>query len=185
MLDVGASTGGFTYCALQHGARFVWAVDVGTNQLDALLHNHPQVCSLEKTDIRTLELSVIGAQVDIITVDVSFISITQVAGSLVKFLKPDGIIILLIKPQFEAGRENIGKNGLVKNKKVHEGVIENVAKCFAELGFSLNSITFAPLKGKSYNIEYLSLFCRLPKTTTSIGDVVSKAFELNNSCRNH
>jgi len=180
VLDVGASTGGFTYCALQHGARFVWAVDVGTNQLDALLHNHPQVCSMEKTDIRTLELSVIGAQVDIITADLSFISLTQVAGSLVKFLKPDGIMILLIKPQFEAGRENIGKNGLVKNKKVHEDVIENVAKCFAQLGFYLNGITFAPLKGKSYNIEYLGVFRRTPEPITSIKNVVSKAFELNN-----
>lgn len=179
VLDVGASTGGFTYCALQHGARFVWAVDVGTNQLDSALANDKRVCSLEKTDIRALDISALGTQVDIVTADLSFISITQVALHLVNFLKPDGFMVILIKPQFEAGREHVGKNGVVKDKKVHELVIEKVAKCFAQLGLYLDRITFAPLKGRGGNIEYLALFNRNPKEIPDIKSLVSNAFELN------
>ncbi|MEW5844655.1 MAG: TlyA family RNA methyltransferase [Bacteroidota bacterium] len=181
VLDVGASTGGFTFCALQHGARFIWAVDVGTNQLDASLSSHSSVCSLEKTDIRTLDISALGTHVDIVTADLSFISLTQVAQHMVNFLKPDGFMVLLIKPQFEAGKEYIGKNGIVKDKKVHEMVIENVAKCFAQHNLHLQHITFAPLKGKGYNIEYLALFDRSPKVMPDIKSVVNNAFELNKS----
>jgi len=181
VLDVGASTGGFTFCALYHGARFVWAVDVGTNQLDARLTHDSRVCSLEKTDIRTLDISALGTQVDIVTADLSFISLTQVAQPMVKFLKPEGFMVLLIKPQFEAGLENIGKNGVVKDKEVHELVIEKVANCFAQHNLYLNSITFAPLKGKGYNIEYLALFSRSLKVLPHIKSVVSNAFELNKS----
>ncbi len=179
VLDVGASTGGFTYCALKHGARFVWAVDVGTNQLDPELINNSRVCSLEKTDIRTLDISALGTRVDVITADLSFISLTQVAQSLMKFLKPDGFMVLLIKPQFEAGKENIGKNGVVKDKKVHEVVIENVAKCFAQHNIHLNNITFAPLKGKGYNIEYLALFSSSFKGLPNVKAIVDSAFENN------
>lgn len=179
VLDVGASTGGFTHCALQHGARFVWAVDVGTNQLNTALANNKRVCSLEKTDIRTLDISVLGTRVDIVTADLSFISITQVAQHLVNFLKPDGFMVILIKPQFEAGKEHIGKNGVVKDKKVHELVIEKVAKCFAQLGLYLDRITFAPLKGRGGNIEYLALFNHNPKVSPNIKLLVNNAFELN------
>ncbi|QKG80441.1 TlyA family RNA methyltransferase [Tenuifilum thalassicum] len=183
VLDVGASTGGFTFCALQHGAKFVWAVDVGSNQLDEFLINHSKVCSLEKTDIRTLDLKTIGTQVDVVTADLSFISLTQVAESLVRFLKPDGFMVLLIKPQFEAGKEHVGKNGIVKDKKVHEVVVGNVARCFASLNLYLNNITFAPLKGKGYNIEYLGLFSKSQTITTNINFVVNKAFDLNRTLK--
>lgn len=179
VLDVGASTGGFTHCALQHGASFVWAVDVGTNQLDSSLRIDPRVCSLEQTDIRTLSPDVLGVRVDIIVADLSFISLTRIAESLVQFIKPDGFMVLLIKPQFEAGREFVGKNGVVKDRKIHEMVIEKVAGCFPRYNFYLNRITFAPLKGKGHNIEYLGLFSR---STTPLADfkrVVSDAFNSN------
>jgi len=179
VLDVGASTGGFTFCALKHGASFVWAVDVGTNQLVPELVNHSRVSTLEKTDIRTLDISALGTKVDIITADLSFISLTQVAQSLVKFIKPDGFMVLLIKPQFEAGKGNIGKNGVVKDKKVHEVVIKNVANCFAQFNFYLNSITFAPLRGKGYNIEYLALFSSSIKDMPNVKAIVDSAFEIN------
>lgn len=179
VLDVGASTGGFTYCALQHGASFVWAVDVGTNQLHESLLNDTRVYSLEKTDIRRLDIQVLGTQVDIITVDLSFISLTQVAQSFVKFLKPNGFMVLLIKPQFEAGKENIGKQGVVKDKRVHEWVIEDVAKGFSTHDFYLNRLTYAPLKGKGYNIEYLAIFSHTPTAIPNIISVVNEAFELN------
>ncbi|HDP74590.1 MAG TPA: TlyA family RNA methyltransferase [Bacteroidales bacterium] len=181
VLDVGASTGGFTHCALQHGARFVWAVDVGTNQLDTSLASDSRVCSLGKTDIRALDLSALGTQVDIVTADLSFISLTQVAQHMAKFLKPEGFMVILIKPQFEAGKEHIGKNGIVKDKKVHVLVIEKVANCFAQHNLHLNSITFAPLKGRGYNIEYLALFSRLSRVMPEIRSVVNNAFELNKS----
>lgn len=179
VLDVGASTGGFTHCALQHGARFVWAVDVGTNQLDARLTHDSRVCSLEKTDIRTLDISVVGTHVDIVTADLSFISLTLVARNIVNFLKPEGFMVLLIKPQFEAGKEHLGKNGIVKHKKVQEVVIEKVANCFAQNNLYLNGITFAPLRGKGFNIEYLALFSHSPKVMPDIKSVVNEAFELN------
>lgn len=181
VLDVGASTGGFTHCALKNGARYVWAVDVGTNQLDSSLRNDSRVCSMEQTDIRTLSPDVLGVRVDIIVADLSFISLTQVARYMVQFIKPDGFMVLLIKPQFEVGKTNVGKNGIVKSSKEHVRSIDNVAQCFAHYNFFLNRITFAPLKGKGYNIEYLGLFSQKREFASDVTQLVDNVFILNRS----
>ncbi len=181
VLDVGASTGGFTYCALQYGARYVWAVDVGTNQLDEQLRNNERICSLEQTDIRTLLPERIGQKVDIVVADLSFISLTQVSQSMVRFMKPEGLMVLLIKPQFEAGRDYVDKNGLVKSSKVHQTVIEQIAAHFAQFGLYMNQLTFAPLKGKGFNIEYLAMFCNQSNPLPNIKSIVENAFQLNKS----
>ncbi len=178
VLDVGASTGGFTHCALQHGAAFVWAVDVGTNQLDASLKKNQQVCSMEECDIRTLEESAIPRKVDFIVADLSFISLTMVAPHLPKFLAPNGAMMLLIKPQFEAGREFVGKNGLVKNPKVHIDVINRVAEAFGTLGYNLSALTHAPIYGKEKNIEYLTLFSKTKSIELNTEEIITSAFKI-------
>lgn len=183
VLDVGASTGGFAHCALQHGAEFVWAVDVGTNQLDSSLRNHPQVCSLEDCDIRMLEQSAISRKVDFIVADLSFISLTKVASYLPKFLAPNGAMMLLVKPQFEAGREFVGKNGIVKNSKVHQAVIQNVADCFTQLGMFLHGISYAPILQKTKNIEYLSVFQFDRKPSPDYRKVIAAAFAARQTLR--
>ncbi|MGE0078910.1 MAG: TlyA family RNA methyltransferase [Bacteroidales bacterium] len=177
ILDVGASTGGFTHCALQHGAAFVWAVDVGTNQLDSSLKINQQVCSMEECDIRTLEESAIPRKVDFIVADLSFISLTMVAPFLPKFLTPNGAMMLLIKPQFEAGRVFVGKNGLVKNPKVHVDVINRVAEAFGKLGYSLSALSHSPIYSKEKNIEYLAFFSHSNLQVADVKQKVNFAFE--------
>lgn len=176
VLDVGASTGGFTHCALQHGAAFVWAVDVGTNQLDITLRNNPQVCSMEECDIRSLSEDAIPRKVDFIVADLSFISLTIVAAYLPRYLKSNGTIMLLIKPQFEAGKEFISKKGIVRNPKAHLLVIEKVAKAFDELGYYLNNISHAPIYSKDKNIEYIALFSKSKQTLPDLKQIINFAF---------
>ncbi|MBQ8688130.1 MAG: TlyA family RNA methyltransferase [Ruminococcus sp.] len=156
-MDIGASTGGFTDCMLQKGAGKVYAVDVGHDQLAQVLRENPCVVNLEGTDIRMLPDDQIPEPIDFISVDVSFISLRLILPSVVRFLRKDGTAALLIKPQFEAGKENIGKHGLVKSKKVHIRILEQMLQEFAAKGLSLRMLCPSPIRGGSGNAEYLAV----------------------------
>ena len=134
-LDVGASTGGFTDCLLQRGARRVYAVDVGTGQLDWRLRQDPRVAVRERINARYLAWDVIGEPVDLVACDVSFISATLILPALAQFLQPESRIIVLAKPQFEAGRGQVGKGGIVRDPQVHSAVVEKVSRAVRDLGF--------------------------------------------------
>lgn len=156
VLDVGASTGGFTDCALQSGALHVIAVDVGYGQLAWKLRQDPRVTVLERTNIRYLTLAEIGGEpVDVVTVDVSFISLNLVLPAVLPLAKDSADYILLIKPQFEAGRDKVGKHGVVKDPKVHQEVILQVMNKGAELGLNVGGLDYSPITGPEGNIEYL------------------------------
>ena len=154
-LDIGASTGGFTDCLLQHGAARVHAIDVGTNQLVWKLRQDPRVIVKEKFNARYMTPEDIGEQVDLIVSDVSFISLTKVLPAAYALLKDGGQMVCLIKPQFEAGREKVGKKGVVRDKAVHEEVIERIITFALENGFSVHHLEYSPIKGPEGNIEYL------------------------------
>lgn len=154
-MDVGSSTGGFTDCMLQNGATKVFAVDVGTNQLAWKLRQDPRVVSMEKTNIRYVTIDDIKEYVDFVSIDVAFISLTKVLGPVFKLMKEHGEIVCLIKPQFEAGREKVGKKGVVREKSVHDEVIRKVILFAAQLGFEMLALDFSPIKGPEGNIEYL------------------------------
>lgn len=156
-MDVGASTGGFTDCMLQNGATKVYSVDVGHGQLDWKLRNDERVVCMEKTNIRyvTLEDERIDGPIDFASIDVSFISLTKVLPPVKQLLKEDAQVVCLIKPQFEAGREQVGKKGVVRDKKVHLQVIEQITQFASSIGFELLHLDFSPIKGPEGNIEYL------------------------------
>ena len=153
--DVGSSTGGFTDCMLQNGAKKVYAIDVGRGQLDWKLRNDPRVVCMEKTNIRYVTPEDIGEPVDFSSIDVSFISLTKVLTPIRDYLKADGEIVALIKPQFEAGREKVGKKGVVREKSTHREVIRKVMAHAQSIGFDLCALDFSPVKGPEGNIEYL------------------------------
>ena len=154
-MDIGASTGGFTDCMLQNGAQKVYAVDVGYGQFAWKLRQDERVVCMEKTNIRYVTPEQIGDPLDFASVDVSFISLTKVLGPAKELLKEDGQMVCLIKPQFEAGREKVGKKGVVRDKSVHEEVIEKVITFALETGFSIYNLEYSPIKGPEGNIEYL------------------------------
>ena len=154
-IDIGSSTGGFTDCMLQNGAAKVYAIDVGTNQLAWKLREDPRVVSMEKTNIRYVTEDDLPDKADFASVDVSFISLTKVLPAAVNLLKPGAKMVCLIKPQFEAGREKVGKKGVVRDFSVHEEVIEMVIRYATELNFIIRGLTFSPVKGPEGNIEYL------------------------------
>lgn len=154
-MDVGASTGGFTDCMLQNGAVRVYAVDVGHGQLDWKLRNDPRVICMEKTNIRYVTKDQIEDVLDFVSIDVSFISLTKVLGPVKHLLSHEGQIVCLIKPQFEAGREKVGKKGVVREKNTHLEVIQAVISFASELGFGVLNLEFSPIKGPEGNIEYL------------------------------
>ncbi|MEE3357072.1 MAG: TlyA family RNA methyltransferase [Lachnospiraceae bacterium] len=154
-MDVGASTGGFTDCMLQNGAVKVYSVDVGYGQLAWKLREDERVICMEKTNIRYVKPEDIDDKIEFASVDVSFISLSKVLPPLRDLLKEDAEVVCLIKPQFEAGREKVGKKGVVRDKSVHVEVIENVS-CFAlTSGFEILGLDFSPVKGPEGNIEYL------------------------------
>ncbi len=153
--DLGASTGGFTDCALQNGAVKVYAVDVGYGQLAWKLCTDPRVINMERTNVRFLEENTLADKIDLATIDVAFISLDKVLPAAYKILGPDGLVMALIKPQFEAGRENIGKKGVVKDPAIHQEVIEKVLAVARELHFLVSGLDFSPIKGPEGNIEYL------------------------------
>ena len=154
-LDIGASTGGFTDCLLQHGAARVHAIDVGTNQLVWKLRQDPRVVVKEKFNARYMTPEDIGEQVDLIVSDVSFISLKKILPAAFPLLKEGGDALVLIKPQFEAGREKVGKKGVVRDAAVHLEVLEHFLDHAAQAGFTVKDITFSPIKGPEGNIEYL------------------------------
>lgn len=154
-MDVGSSTGGFTDCMLQNGARKVYAIDVGTNQLAWKLRQDERVVSMEKTNIRYVTPEDIGEPVSFVSIDVAFISLTKVLLPVKNLLAEDGEVVCLIKPQFEAGREKVGKKGVVRDEKVHKEVIEQVVAYAREIGFVPCELDFSPIKGPEGNIEYL------------------------------
>ncbi len=154
-MDIGASTGGFTDCMLQNGAAKVYAVDVGYGQFAWKLRQDARVVCMEKTNIRYVTPEDIADALDFASVDVSFISLTKVLGSAHALLKEHGEMVCLIKPQFEAGREKVGKKGVVRDKDVHEEVIEKVIGFAVEQGFFVKNLEYSPIKGPEGNIEYL------------------------------
>lgn len=153
--DIGASTGGFTDCMLQNGAKLVYAVDVGYNQLDWKLRTHPQVVCMERTNARYLTAEQIPEPLDFFSVDVSFISLNLILPALRPLMKEGGQAVCLVKPQFEAGKNKVGKKGVVRDPAVHLEVLEHFLGHASCAGFTVKDITFSPIKGPEGNIEYL------------------------------
>ena len=159
VMDIGASTGGFTDCALQNGAKFIYAVDVGTNQLDWKLRTNNKIKSIENKHINNLEKEDIEDEIDIIVMDISFISIKRVLHKIEEFLKKDGFTVFLIKPQFEAEREDIEK-GIVKDTDVHKKIIDDIVEEAKKYNLYLQNLTESPIKGTKGNTEYLAVFSK-------------------------
>ncbi|MCP8616810.1 TlyA family RNA methyltransferase [Salirhabdus salicampi] len=156
MLDIGSSTGGFTDCALQNGAKLSYAIDVGTNQLDWKLRSDDRVIVMEKTNFRYVTPEDLkGDTPNFATIDVSFISLKRIFPVLRKLLLPNSDVIALVKPQFEAGREQVGKKGIVREAKIHEQVLEDIVTFSIEEGYDIEHITYSPITGGDGNIEFL------------------------------
>lgn len=180
-VDIGASTGGFTDCLLQHGALRVYAVDVGHDQLAPSLRQDPRVVCMEGTDIRhrhTVSAVIADGSIDVCTVDVSFISLTQIWDSIVPLLKADGVVIALIKPQFEAGRAALSKRGVVRRKQDHIRVLQTLLRFWQEHRVGVSYISWSPVRGGEGNVEYIAALS-LSDTGRSIdaGILVQGAFE--------
>lgn len=155
--DIGASTGGFTDCALQNGAQKVYALDVGYGQLAWSLRRDARVVNMERTNVRFLEADSLPEQVDVATIDVAFISLDKVLPAVKKILASDGIVVALIKPQFEAGKDKVGKKGVVREARIHEEVITGVLAAARGIGFVVQGLDYSPIKGPEGNIEFLVL----------------------------
>lgn len=186
-LDAGASTGGFTDCLLQNGAKFVYAADVGYGQLDWKIRSDARVKPIERTNLKNCAFTDIYAEnepiADLLVSDMSFISLTKVLPNLKTLLSSDfHEMILLIKPQFEAGKEKVEKGGVVRDKKVHQEVIQNVINCAKDLGYKINDLTYSAIKGPSGNIEYLIWISTQQgeEIEFNIETVVNNAFEVLN-----
>ncbi|MGI5957968.1 MAG: TlyA family RNA methyltransferase [Massiliimalia sp.] len=154
-MDIGASTGGFSDCMLQNGAEKVYAIDVGYGQLAWSLRQDERVVNLERTNVRYLTREQVPDQIDFSSIDVSFISLTLVLPVLYEFLKPEGQVVCLVKPQFEAGKGKVGKKGVVREASIHKEVCYKIYDFCAEHGFCVRGMTFSPIKGPEGNIEYL------------------------------
>lgn len=172
-IDIGASTGGFTDCMLQNGAKKVTAVDVGYGQLAWSLRQDKRVVTMERTNIRYVKPEDIGELADFASIDVSFISLTKIFRAVKDLLKDDGQLLCLVKPQFEAGREKVGKKGVVRDPQVHKEVLSNVLENADSNGFYLYGLDFSPIKGPEGNIEYLAHLKR-ESNVVDIDDLVNK-----------
>lgn len=173
-VDIGASTGGFTDCMLQNGALKVYAVDVGHGQLAWKLRNDPRVICMEKTNFRYVKPEDIGEEADFASCDVSFISLSKILGPAYAILKPDARMVCLIKPQFEAGREKVGKKGVVREPEIHEEVITEVLRVAGEVGFQVQGLDFSPIKGPEGNIEYLAFLQKKTCPVDADGDTMTE-----------
>lgn len=175
--DSGASTGGFTDCLLQQGASKVFAIDVGYGQLAWKIRNDPRVVVMERTNIRYVTPEDLGQPLDLSVIDVSFISLSLVLPVVKTLLKPTGQVLCLIKPQFEAGRDKVGKKGVVRDAAVHEEVLQNFITLAKSLGFTIRNLTFSPVKGPEGNIEFLAHLSLQPgeDSYTAPGDLVTQA----------
>lgn len=174
-VDIGASTGGFTDCMLQKGASKVFAIDVGYGQLDWKLRNDPRVVNMEKTNIRYLDIDSVDIPVDFISIDVSFISLKLVFPVASELLSEDGCLVCLVKPQFEAGRNQVGKKGIVRDSAVHKEVIENVISYGYENGLYCHGLTYSPVTGTKGNIEYLLYMRKQPAESKQDIDKIVEA----------
>ena len=175
--DSGASTGGFTDCLLQQGASKVFAIDVGYGQLAWKIRNDPRVVVLERTNIRYVTLEDLGEPLDLSVIDVSFISLGLVLPVVKTLLKPTGQVLCLIKPQFEAGKDKVGKKGVVRDPAVHEEVLQNFISLAKSLDFTIRNLTFSPVKGPEGNIEFLAHLSMQPGEDSYLapGDLVAQA----------
>lgn len=174
-MDVGSSTGGFTDCMLQNGAKKVFAIDVGYGQLAWKLRVDERVINMERTNIRNVTLADIGTEIDFASIDVAFISLAKVLPVAYELLKNNGEVIALIKPQFEAGKEFVGKKGVVRDPEVHESVITKVTNLAAELGFTALGLTYSPVKGPEGNIEYLIWLTKEQEKPQNVNEEIIKA----------
>ena len=175
-IDVGASTGGFTDCMLQHGAAFVYAVDVGYGQLAWRLRQDDRVVVMERTNARYLEPDMFVRPASFASIDVSFISLKLILPALKRVLTPPFTVVALIKPQFEAGRGKVGKHGVVREAATHIEVIESVLDAARTMGFAVRGLTYSPIKGPQGNIEYLACLADTGEDSTpDIASVVSEA----------
>lgn len=179
IMDIGSSTGGFTDCMLQNGARKVYALDVGYGQLDWKLRNDSRVVVMERTNIRDVSPEMLGEKLDFASIDVSFISLSLVLPVLKEILKKDGRAVALIKPQFEAKREDVGENGVIVDKDVHVKTLNYVMDFIDEIGFKVEGLTYSPITGAKGNIEFLALLALNGDTVSQnkILEVVEKAHE--------
>ena len=174
--DSGASTGGFTDCLLQQGAKKVFAIDVGYGQLDWKIRSDPRVVVMERTNVRYVTPEQLGEPLDLSVIDVSFISLKIVLPVIKTFLKPDGQVLCLIKPQFEAGKEKVGKKGVVREPETHKEVLDNFVLLAKSLDFAILGLTFSPVTGPEGNIEFLAHLTRreadgiLPDTAQIVAD---------------
>jgi 23S rRNA (cytidine1920-2'-O)/16S rRNA (cytidine1409-2'-O)-methyltransferase len=174
-IDVGASTGGFTDCLLQRGAASVCAVDVGYGQMHWRIHQDERVDVVERTNIRTADSTEFGDPFDLVVSDLSFISLRTVKDQLARLGTADGTWILLIKPQFEAGREGVGKGGIVRDPAVRRHVVQDVVAAFEEVGLGCHGVIESPITGMTGNIEYVSVFTRGRGTVES--DTINSMFD--------
>ena len=171
-MDVGASTGGFTDCMLQNGAVKVYSVDVGHGQLDWKLRNDERVVCMERTNMRYMTEDDIDEKASFVSIDVSFISLTKILPAVYRILNMGGEVVALIKPQFEAGREKVGKKGVVREKSTHIEVIEKVTDYAVSIGFEVAALEFSPIKGPEGNIEYLVHLKKRPEEEARIVESV-------------
>ena len=177
--DSGASTGGFTDCLLQQGARKVFAIDVGYGQLDWKIRSDPRVVVMERTNIRYVTPEDLDEALDLSVIDVSFISLGIVLPTIKTLLKPTGQVLCLIKPQFEAGREKVGKKGVVRDPETHKEVLDHFVELADSLDFTILGLTFSPVKGPEGNIEFLGHLCMEQKDgiRPDTADIVRQAHE--------
>lgn len=179
--DIGASTGGFTDCMLQNGARLVYAIDVGYGQLSWKLRTDERVVNLERTNFRYVTHEQIPDVLDFASVDVSFISLKKILPVMRELMRENASAVCLIKPQFEAGRENVGKKGVVRDKSVHESVVNDIVAFALNNGFSVHGLDFSPVKGPQGNIEYLVLLQKADDTVNDSGvdvaDLINRSHE--------
>ena len=178
--DSGASTGGFTDCLLQQGAKKVFAIDVGYGQLDWKIRSDERVVVMERTNIRYVTPEDLGEPLDLSVIDVSFIGLEIVLPTILTLLTPEqGQVLCLIKPQFEAGKENVGKKGVVRDPKIHKMVLDNFVTLVGNLGFTILGLTFSPVKGPEGNIEFLAhlTLADVPGIQPDTEDIVAKAHE--------
>lgn len=169
-IDIGASTGGFTDCMLQNGAKKVYAIDVGYGQLAWKLRTDNRVINMERTNIRYVEAGQLDEKADFASIDVSFISLKKVLPVTKQLLSESGEVLCLVKPQFEAGREKVGKRGVVRDSKVHEEVVNEIAVFALSLDFKIKGVTYSPIKGPEGNIEYL-LYISLTEGMTNFEEI--------------
>ncbi len=177
--DIGASTGGFTDCMLQNGAKKVYAIDVGYGQLAWSLRTDERVVNLERTNFRYVTKEQIPDELDFASVDVSFISLSIIAPVMHSLMKENATAVCLIKPQFEAGREKVGKKGVVRDKSVHIEVVERICQMFNDVGFCIKGLDFSPIKGPEGNIEYLAYIKKSSEENLpfSVKDIVELSHE--------